>query len=121
MGALEEMVENMTRLTESVNVMTDKIIELQQKIEDGGMAIWTRKDLIEYLDGSEVMARYLIDQPDFPKYMAGTKSKPLFCKQDVIEYIRCKANCETEEVPVTPVVLPVELSEKDKKSALYGR
>ncbi|WP_195540376.1 hypothetical protein [Eubacterium maltosivorans] len=121
MGALEEMVENMTRLTESVNEMTDKIIELQQKIEDGGMAIWTRKDLIEYLDGSEVMARYLIDQPDFPKYMAGTKSKPLFCKQDVIEYIRCKANCETEGVPVTPVVLPVELSGKGKKSALYGR
>lgn len=121
MGTLEEMAENIIKLAEAVNKMADGVIELQQKIEDGGMAIWTRKDLIEYLDGSEVMARYLIDQPDFPKYMAGTKSKPLFCKQDVIEYIRCKANCETEEVPVTPVVLPVELSGKGKKSALYGR
>lgn len=117
MGTLEEMAENMIKLAEAVNKMADGVIELQQKIDEGGNVVWRRKDLEEYLDGSYAMARFLIDQPDFPKYYAGTQKQPLFVKKDVIDYIAQKAKEGVMEMPEKAAA--PRLLEKGQKSALY--
>ncbi|CAK7037538.1 MAG: hypothetical protein EUB_02615 [Eubacterium sp.] len=117
MGTLEEMAENMIKLAEAVNKMADGVIELQQKIEEGSDVVWKRKDLQEYLGGSYEMTRYLLDQPDFPKYYAGSTKQPLFVKKDVIDYIAQKAKEGVMEMPAKAAT--PRLLEKGQKSALY--
>lgn len=117
MGTLEEMAENMTKLAEAVNKLADGVIELQQKVEDGSNVVWKRKDLQEYLGGSYEITRYLLDQPDFPKYYAGTQKQPLFVKKDVIDYIAQKAKEGVMKMPEKATA--PRLLEKGQKSALY--
>lgn len=121
MGAFEDLNDNVIKLAECVIQLTDKVIALEEKVENGGKVIWTRKELAEYLDDSLVVADYYIHQPDFPKDTGGTKRKTFFCKQDAIEYIRKKANENANLSTVSVVPVAKSNYAKGKESALYVR